>query len=250
VNPSTNRIEGHTKLGAVVFRLVVVEGVEGAVWVTATGNRMTGPLELLRIDAATKRVVARIELDVPAASFFPDTPLAVSEAGALWVLDPRNGTVFRVDTASNEVVAQVHLGSGTQTALAAGEGGVWVGDDLENVVYRIDPQRAEVVTEIPIANGASELAVGDGSVWALNNVRGTLTRIEPITNQARETISVGGSPTGLAVGEGVVWITDRGAGLVYRVNVATRDVISIRVGGAPEGIAVGEDVVWVAVGRS
>jgi streptogramin lyase len=44
---------------------------------------------------------------------------------AVWVLNPMQGTLTRIDPAADEVVATIDIGKGA-TALAVGEGSVWV----------------------------------------------------------------------------------------------------------------------------
>jgi hypothetical protein len=44
---------------------------------------------------------------------------------AVWVLNPMQGTLTRIDPAADEVVATIDVGK-RATALATGEGSVWV----------------------------------------------------------------------------------------------------------------------------
>ena len=247
VDPQAGELDPPIRLGAVVFALTVTEGTEGAVWVLDSPNDRSPPLFLERIDAATTRVVDRVEIDVARGVLAPTVVLAAGE-GAVWALDTTRGVVHKVDPATTEILGSVQVADSAQSALAVGEGGVWVGDGQDSIVYRIDPVSLETVAEIQLVDDPTELAAGGGAVWAVNSLSGTLVGIDPATNDTiGGSIALGGGPAGMAVGDGTVWVTDRSDGQVFRVNVATREVATIELGATPQGVAVTEDAVWVAV---
>jgi DNA-binding SARP family transcriptional activator/DNA-binding beta-propeller fold protein YncE len=87
----------------------------GAVWVVCYWRS-----ELVRIDARTRRVVARIPIG--------NGPLDVSAgAGAVWVTNRDSGTVLRVSPRTNRVTATIRFPHGlAPQAISAHRGGVWV----------------------------------------------------------------------------------------------------------------------------
>ena len=91
------------------------------------------------------------------------TALAVG-AGAVWVADPVDGIVWRIDPDPDrpiEHTISLKVGVG---GVAFGEGAVWATNEIADEVYRIDPDtnEAQVVSRMPAPRG---IAVGEGAVW-------------------------------------------------------------------------------------
>lgn len=106
-------------------------------------------------------------------------------AGAAWVGNWHDNSVFRIDPATNRVVGSpIPIGSHHAGNLAVGVGGVWVTSD-----YR--------------ANAAAEDVV--------------VVRIDPQTNRAVETITVGGHPIDVAALQGAIWVSVADPGTVLRI---------------------------------
>jgi hypothetical protein len=83
----------------------------------------------------------------------------------IWVTNPIDRTLLRIDPLNDAVVATILI-DGQPDIAAAGEGAVWALDRAHNLVFRIDPASNRVVTSIPLPAGNSEaLAVGAGAVW-------------------------------------------------------------------------------------
>ena len=160
-----------------------------------------------------------------------------------------NGTLVRVDTATNQVVANVAVGPNIDS-VEAGEGGVWVAHrQPSGTVTRVDPTTNTVVAAIPVGSNPDQLAVGAGAVWVVNSQSGTVSRIDPGTNKVVATITVGGNPQWVVVGLGAVWISDTGSNRVLRVDPATNTVTgSVTVGKSPESAVVGAGSLWVVNG--
>jgi YVTN family beta-propeller protein len=112
----------------------------GALWVA---NHRDGTL--VRVDAATGRVAARVPL--PKTTDQRPHQVAVGE-GAVWVTSasPRRGTanlLWRVDPVSNQVTGTLDLGptsaGGIPNSVAAGDGAVWVGGMTKGSIVRLEP---------------------------------------------------------------------------------------------------------------
>src|SRR5438093_2305234 len=110
--------------------------------------------------------------------------------GAVWIANFATGTVTRVDTGTNRIVATIPLTLPFDVAprddaflplhVAVGEGAVWV-DTARGAVARIDPRTNEVLTKVVASKGGDilgEMAVAEGAVWVAEGVDG-LIRLDP-----------------------------------------------------------------------
>jgi len=134
--------------------------------------------------------------------------------GALWVPEPKEDLVVRLDIATGRVIAQIPV-SGSPRRVAVGEGGVWViTTGVHSGVWRIDPRNDEIVAVIPVPPKARRVATGAGFVWVTSGRneaekarrRGLLSKIDPRTNEIASTIDLGFRPDGVAVENGLVWV--------------------------------------------
>jgi virginiamycin B lyase len=182
--------------------------------------------------------------------------------GSLWVADCRNGTLVRVDLASQEVVAAVPTGIADpkgELSVATGAGSVWLLADVAGVLARVDPATNQVSARIRVRAHSYCAAYGFGSVWIASSEGGTpegagsVQRIDPRTNRVVATIPVGRGPRFLAAGAGGVWTLDQGDGTVSRVDPA-RDALAATIAtdvpGTGGDIAVGAGRVWVRATRT
>lgn len=165
----------------------------GGVWVAVGATSVT------EIDAATNRVVARVDVGSP--------PLAVAFGeGAVWVATEGERLV-RIEPHSRIVTARPPIGfSG---GVAAGLGGVWV--NAGNVSL-IDPQSVSLLTTIAAGGFPIAVATGAGSVWSADQTGGpdeaggAVYRIDPDDVEHPVAIHIGNAPSDIAVGAGVVWV--------------------------------------------
>jgi DNA-binding beta-propeller fold protein YncE len=198
-------------------------------------------------------VIARIEV--------PGNPqrLAFGQ-GAVWVTNS-NGTVARIDPASNRVGAIIPLpreGRRPQ-AIAAGGGMVWVAAST-GVLWRIDPARNQVVGKIDTGRLLYQpigLAVEDDAVWVVccansapgRHPDGKLIRIDPAGGRVTARIVVRGDPFAVAADQGAVWVATA-EGPVERVDRATNQIVAVIPAGGPLGgpqaVAVGHGGIWLA----
>jgi hypothetical protein len=145
-----------------------------------TSGRAHG--RLLRVDPTSRRLVATIAIR-------DSGEMAVGE-GAVWIANFATGTVTRVDTGTNRIVATIPLmlpfdvppkdNAFLPLHVAVGEGAVWV-DTARGAVARIDPRTNEVLTRVVASKGGDILggmAVGEGAVWVDEGVEGVI-RIDP-----------------------------------------------------------------------
>ena len=146
IDPRTNRVAA------------VVEGVkarnitagEGRIWITED-------------DAIREIDPVRNAVSKPIAVGGDTLSGIAAGAGAVWVADPFQGKVWRVETEPKVVKTAIELDTWV-AGLAFGEGALWATNELADLVYRIDPRtlRARVIRGTPAPRG---VATGDGAVW-------------------------------------------------------------------------------------
>jgi YVTN family beta-propeller protein len=168
--------------------------------------------------------------------------------GSIWVANFGDGSVARLDPATNRIVARVQVG-GQPWGLAAGEGSVWVGNYQSTTVARIDTATNAVVARTEVGDQPIGLAYADGSVWAADFGDGALTRIDSATNAVAGRTVVPGEHEDVAVAFGAIWVANE-EGTVSRVDPATGAVTAtVRVGLDPDYLLVAEGSVWTTAYR-
>jgi DNA-binding SARP family transcriptional activator/streptogramin lyase len=125
-------------------------------------------------------------------------------AGAAWIANVGDGTVWRIDAATNRI-KRIRVGS-QPTDIAVGLGSVWVPCLGGNAVWRIDAATGRVKAVIRTGKESLAVATGERWVWVTNQAAGTVSRIDPETNRIVETIRLAYNPHGLVVAGGAVWV--------------------------------------------
>jgi YVTN family beta-propeller protein len=217
---------------ATALAVVVWVGVRGSERVTPIINPPPGSL-------------GRVAATIPVGTSPVDV---VISQDAVWVANAAQGTVSRIDPATNTVTQTIQVGR-NPLRLVAGFGSIWVANHTEQTISRIDARTGQPLATIPTPTlGPNQLAVGAGSVWAL---AGYLPRrIDPTTNQA---VAVDADwelvDGGLAVAGGRVWLSGAaysGAQPIVSVDPASNrkaDTIPTEAEGA---LAAGGGSVWHA----
>jgi hypothetical protein len=218
----------------------------GALWVV-------GSDEVLRIDPATDRVVARIPVRATGSG-----PAAVAVgAGAVWVPVAVPGTLLGIDPDHDKVTTRVSLGEPLQGAMsvAATRDAVWVaccgeaaagGSTPGGRLLRVDPARKRVVADIALPAAPVAVAADSSAAWVAT-AGGQVLMVSPKRNRVAATIEAGG-PLGfsqtIAVGSGGVWLADPFDEEVVRIDPKTRRMMARIPAGAVTGLAVTGDAVW------
>jgi virginiamycin B lyase len=172
---------------------------------------------------------------------------------SVWLTKIKSKTVFRIDPATNKVVARIPVGSNPELGIGIGLGFAWVPDTKDRTLTQIDPKTNRVVRVIPVNipdDTEGSIGVGEGSVWVLTNEggtdSGTLSRIDPVSGHVVANVPVKPKSHAAVVAFGAVWVTSTGAGRVVRVDPATNAVVAeIAVHAAPRFLAGGEGSIWV-----
>jgi YVTN family beta-propeller protein len=112
--------------------------------------------------------------------------IAIGE-DAVWAENTDDGTVSRIDPATNEVTGTFEVGRGP-VYLAGQDGLLWVANGLAKSVSVLDAATGDLVTEIAFETGVHGLAAAAGSIWVLDlhgptvlgNLEGTTVwRLDP-----------------------------------------------------------------------
>jgi DNA-binding beta-propeller fold protein YncE len=167
IDPRTGEVTAEIEVGRGAAD-VAADGGSGDVWVACWGGTEPEHNQLSRVDPEADRVVAQIPI-VEHARYGGPQGVAVGE-GAVWAQGARGG-LFKVDPATNEVVAERDLGGDSTSDLAVYGGSVWTVAQVSvgTRLYRVDPRTARVVASEhgpdPSEGGYGGLVAGGGYVW-------------------------------------------------------------------------------------
>ena len=126
---------------------------------------------------------------------------------AVWA-SSSDGSVSRIDPATNKVAARIAVGTGQLGGVAYGDGSLWVANFEGGELDRVDPGSGSVVARIAVGGQPVGPAVaGDGTVW-VSNFDGSVERIDPAKNTVSARIVVGGKAEATAIAFGLVWSTN------------------------------------------
>jgi YVTN family beta-propeller protein len=166
-------------------------------------------------------------------------------AGALWIANNGDGTLSRLDPASQKVTTTIQIG-GAPAGVAASDSAVWVGNFSEGKVRRVDPVSGAVVATL--ATGSQPLGpavASDGSLW-VSDFTGSLTHFDA-AGGVLSRLSLPGQPAFLAIGLGAVWVTNTDGDLQL-VDPATGALVGapIPIGQDVDAISLAPDAAWVS----
>ena len=156
--------------------------------------------------------------------------------GYAWVANSGEGTVWKIDLATNRVVDKVLVGD--PTALA--------GCESHNIHQTPHGDFRIRNCDLPKA-----IATSSGAVWAGKGDTKSLVRIDPASDRVVATISVGVEPWYIVASDTAVWLSDWRTNTVVRVNPTSNSVVASVAGLAagPTGLALSPGAVWVASSR-
>ena len=248
-----------------------------------------GPGRLVRIDAATGAILARVAIPPPG-------PVA-TDGRSIWVLSGPDTTnrafLVHVAAATNDVTeifdATPIVGRSGPSTLAATGGSAWVSSYESRQVYRFDPG-ASVAEQVefdadspafasPVAAAGSlwgsapsgllqvdpetervlaridgvgpVAAAGEGFLWAYVNGPHRIVRVDTQTHEAVPVPAVKRSWDEFTVADGAVWAASPGGGVIVRLDPVTGEEQGrIRVWRAPGPLAAVVDSTQIAAGTA
>jgi class 3 adenylate cyclase/streptogramin lyase len=224
-----------------------------------------GPASLGVIDPKTNKVVDAIDSGMKA-------PLIAAGEGAVWLADPQNSTLAKIDPKTRNIVDRRGV-PGTDvfpTALAAGAGSVWITSAAPGprsagvVLVEIDPGTTGLRRSLLLAKKAATpsgatytsayLATDCCSVWVLDTDLGRVERLNPAAYKPRVIVKQGVGGYAIAHGEGATWVA--GENSVTRIDPRTGGTATTAPLGEPTpepdltranvSVAAGAGSVWFA----
>ncbi len=207
----------------------------GSVWSPSCQDR-----RIDRVDSVSNSITARIHAGVADSEGG-----IVAGAGAVWMMTSKNGTLSKINPATNQIVKNIPIDSGSFVVSATPQA-VWITSTAHGILIRVDPQTNQVVARIRTGPSPRFLCTTGDSVWVLNQGDGTVTRVDARSNQAIATVKVGNGGTGgdIAAGEGAVWVTAVNVPLT-RIDPVTNTVTSQFVGPGGDALRVGHGSLWL-----
>lgn len=149
---------------------------------------------MARIGATTGSVRAEIAVgDAP-------TSIAVGE-GAVRVGNEGDGSVSRIDPATDLVVATISIGRKGFMRLAAGEGRIWAAACIEKVVKVINPATNQVsAVMFSTVPDPWFLTTAGGALWLTTDADGRIFALDPTTGDVMRQVAWGAAPFAIAAG--------------------------------------------------
>lgn len=182
----------------------------------------------------------------------PATP--VVGLGAIWVPNTGDGTVTKIDPASNRTVATYRIGNADPfyqtvcrpygsihswmnttfwvrrcdlpSSLAVGNGLLWVTKNNTKEIVALDPNNGQLVAAIPVRVTPFEIKANDQALWVTSYEDNAVIRIDVRSKTLVQTITELGGPSGLAVDGDNVWIATSRSGTVVRIDARTNQVVA------------------------
>jgi len=213
---------------------------DSAVWVASTK-----PYDIVRIDPATNKIVARVSISDDACS-----GLAFG-FNSVWVpVCGRKPALVRIDAMKNTISSVLPIPpAGEEGGIAASDDSVWMVTDKNGTLVRVDPSTNGVRDRIHIPPGSFNPVFSDGMVWISGIESNVVTAVDASSGKVLASVPVGSKPRFPTAGAGSIWTLNQGDGTVSRVDEKGRQVTTIQVGipGTGGDIAFGADSIWSSV---
>jgi DNA-binding beta-propeller fold protein YncE len=141
---------------------------------------------------------------------------------AVWVAgEADGGTLYRINSATNKVVASISVPNPFATGVAVGHGAVWVPARDRHVIYRIDPATNSVAVTIQLPTLIGGIGVGSDAIWSSGFGDGKVYRIDPATNAITGSIDTGLGNLGPPIEAfGSIWVAALDRNVVARIDPA------------------------------
>lgn len=208
----------------------------GSVWVPLCGKQPA----LVRISTLTNTIAARL----PIAPAGAEGGITVS-GDSVWMVTDKNGTLSRIDPATNTVRQTISLPAGSYNPLFS-DGVVWVTGFETNVVTAVEASSGNVLASIAVGPRPRFLTTGGGSIWTLNQADGTVSRVDEKSMKVTATIRAGipGLGGDICFGEDSVWATVFDVPLT-RIDARTNKVSRQWIGRGGDSLRLGHGSVWL-----
>jgi streptogramin lyase len=185
-----------------------------------------------------------------------DRPVGIATGfGSVWVESHEGHTLYRLDPASNTVIARIDLGQFSAGDPGIGFGRVWVAHNIldSTTTLVVDPTSNQVVGRVQAAT--LDFTFGSGSVWMASNYFDSLLRIDPATYQVVASIKITGDQGTAMFGAGFIWLAANSepggySGVITKIDPSTNKVVgTLHTARMPgrygQGITFAFGAIWV-----
>lgn len=177
-------------------------------------------------------------------------PYGIAHDGdALWVSDPQEKKIFRVDPNGGNILFSIAF-DGDLAGTGWDGKCVWQGDRTSRTISQIDPETGEITKALKVEHPVGEIGgvccEGEHLWYGLARL-GQLRKVKQADGGYAKAYPVKPDCCGvLSVGKHLFY-TEPGAGLVHKMDAATGSLlISYNVGGRPTGLAHDGHAFWLA----
>lgn len=232
----------------------------GLVGCTASGTPSASPVPLGRFET-----LASFQLNkLPGGA-------AVGE-GSLWVIDYAEGSISRIDAATNRLAATIQVrdprrlpggcGPGTvhdaptgsfivrgcdlPSAITVAAGSLWIARNDTRTVERMNPKTSTITATIPVGVRILGMAGTDAGVWLASYEDDRVIRVDPLTNQVAVNDVLIHGPSAFAISGRFIWVARTRGKIVSRLDpLSAQPLADAATDGRPFPMAVTAGSVWV-----
>ena len=133
---------------------------------------------------------------------------------SVWVAGTHDGKVYRIDPATNKIVATITVGPTGNSGpnwLGSGFGSIWVSVPNASAIVRIDPitNAVQATIKIPVeVTPCGSFAFTETDVWTQScGGRPTMARIDPATNHLAGVPRPAGPASAPVLIDGAAWVS-------------------------------------------
>ncbi len=186
--------------------------------------------------------------EIPFGRHYGIRGLAVTD-DAVWVTSQADAELYRIDPATDQVVATYPIPSHVEGVLPAG-GSLWLSRYDPYELVRVDPATGAVTASLAFDSQPALAATAD-ALWVIADGpdgTGIAFRLDPASAKVTTQIALDAPPGFATIDADSLWVAHAGTTTVSRVDLAQGRVADVvDVGGEPrDGVAAG-GAMWVGV---
>jgi len=245
VDAFTARRPSSTRRPAAVVLVASIAAVTIAIVAAVVLNRSSAPANLVHIGPAPSSTT-----EIPLGRSLGVRGLAVTDE-AVWVTSQGDAELYRVDPATDRVVATYSIPDHVEGVLAAG-GSLWLTRYDPNELVRVDPGTGAVTGRVAFDSEPNPATDGT-RLWVVAERGGgsEAVEIDPATTDVVREIPVDMPPGFAALDGGDLWFASFGTTKVVRVDLDAGQVAqTVDVAGEPRDVAVVGGTIWAAINKA
>lgn len=247
VDPATNSVVGDIKIDTTTERHDYCQGLgtDGKnIWAcSARGNENLKTIDVVRIDPDSQTVVATVEVGKIFDQF--DMPFLLNH---IWVLTGDGSKLVGIDTATNQPLPAMDLGTRCFQAAAMGSS-LLVTCWMDNLILKIDPEKMEVTERKTFTSPPLNIVVTEDGVWS--RMGADIVRLDPDTLDPVVTFTGLPGDKSLFATKEAIWVR-LDQGFLYQIDpVSNRlalQIVSDQRFYNMGSILVTPDAIWTTAG--